>query len=130
MNRLWTIILSRPRWEIFKKEWYYISPLLIITILMLLGYSAGFAAVVGIVTCIVVSWFKKDTRMDIGKFVQASRAGTEQSGRLWLRIRVYRRLLLTKVKCSALFSIATVLFFMRLSKQAQSRSILDDASRE
>jgi TRAP transporter 4TM/12TM fusion protein len=65
--------------EIFKKEWYYILPLLMITILMLMGFSPGYSAIVGIVTCIVVSWFKKDTRIDARGFVRASRAGAEAS---------------------------------------------------
>ncbi len=70
---------EKSGWEIFKKEWYYIAPLLIITALMLIGFSAGFAAVVGIVSCVVVSWFNKDTKMGFNKFVQAARSGTEAS---------------------------------------------------
>ncbi len=65
--------------EILKAEWYYISPLLIITVLMLWGYSAGFAAVVGIASCIIVSWVKKDTRIGFAEFVDAARKGTESS---------------------------------------------------
>lgn len=68
-----------PAWEIFKKEWYYMAPLVIITVLMLYGFSAGFAAVMGIVSCIIVSWFKKETRIDLKGFVEASRQGTESS---------------------------------------------------
>jgi len=59
--------------SILKKEWYYILPLVVITVLMLAGYSAGFAAVIGIVTCIIVSWFNKDTRITPSKFVDAAR---------------------------------------------------------
>ncbi|MCW8849563.1 MAG: TRAP transporter fused permease subunit, partial [Melioribacteraceae bacterium] len=70
---------EKSGWEIFKKEWYYIAPLLIITALMLVGFSAGFAAVIGIVSCVVVSWFNKDTKMGFNKFVQAARSGTEAS---------------------------------------------------
>jgi TRAP transporter 4TM/12TM fusion protein len=65
--------------EILKKEWYYISPLLLITALMLAGYSAGFAAVMGIVSCIVISWINKDTRIDVRGFIEAARVGTESS---------------------------------------------------
>jgi TRAP transporter 4TM/12TM fusion protein len=70
---------ERSAWSIFKAEWYYISPLVIITILMLLGYSAGFSAVIGIISCVVVSWFNKETRIDFKGFVEASRMGTENS---------------------------------------------------
>jgi len=66
-------------WTIFKKEWYFITPLVIITAIMLMGYSAGFAAVMGIVSSIAVSYFNKDTAMTPKGFVQASRAGAESS---------------------------------------------------
>nr|VFJ89658.1 MAG: TRAP transporter, 4TM/12TM fusion protein [Candidatus Kentron sp. LFY] len=65
--------------EILKREWFYILPLVIITIFMLAGYSPAYAAILGVVACIVVSWFRKDTRIDLGKFVAASRAGAESS---------------------------------------------------
>ena len=70
---------EQTAFSIFKKEWYYIAPLVLITILMLVGYSAGFAAVMGIVSSIVVSYFNKDTRMTPTKFVEAARMGTESS---------------------------------------------------
>ncbi|MEN8257336.1 MAG: TRAP transporter fused permease subunit [Thermodesulfobacteriota bacterium] len=66
-------------WEIVKKEWYYVIPLVAITILMLFGFSPGYSAIYGIVSCIVISWFRKDTRIDLRGFVQASRAGAESS---------------------------------------------------
>ena len=65
--------------EILKKQWYYTLPLIVITILMLMGYSPGYSAIIGIVTCLVISWFRKDTRIDLKGFVEASRAGTESS---------------------------------------------------
>lgn len=68
-----------PAMQILKKEWYYISPLLIITVLMLFGFSAGFSAVIGIISCIAVSWVKKDTRIGPKEFVEAAKLGTESS---------------------------------------------------
>jgi len=68
-----------PAWQIFKEGWYYISPLAVITILMLMGYSAGFAAVAGIITCIVISWFNKESRIGLSGFLEASRKGAESS---------------------------------------------------
>ncbi|MCU7802220.1 MAG: TRAP transporter fused permease subunit [Candidatus Thiodiazotropha sp. (ex Lucinoma borealis)] len=65
--------------EIFKKEWFYVLPLVMITIFMLAGYSPGYSAILGIVTCIVVSWFRKETRIDLKGFLDASRAGAESS---------------------------------------------------
>jgi TRAP transporter 4TM/12TM fusion protein len=66
-------------WDIFKKEWYYVLPLAVITIFMLLGYSPGYSAIYGIVSCLVISWFSKETRIGLREFVHASRAGTESS---------------------------------------------------
>ncbi|MGI9334608.1 MAG: TRAP transporter permease [Gammaproteobacteria bacterium] len=60
---------------ILKREWFYTLPLLAITVLMLMGYSPGFSAIVGMVCCIVVSWFRKDTRIGPRRFVHAARAG-------------------------------------------------------
>ncbi|MCF6270730.1 MAG: TRAP transporter fused permease subunit [Melioribacteraceae bacterium] len=65
--------------QIFKEEWYFMAPLIIITLLMFLGYSAGFAAVTGILACIAVSWVKKETRIDFKGFAEAARKGTENS---------------------------------------------------
>jgi TRAP transporter 4TM/12TM fusion protein len=65
--------------EILRKEWFYILPLVVITILMLMGFSPGYSAILGIVTCIVVSWFRKETRVDLKGFALASRAGAEAS---------------------------------------------------
>lgn len=74
--------------SIFEKQWYYTLPLVIITIFMIMGYSPGFAAVLGILTCIVISWFNKDTKIDIKKFIEAARLGTEQSLKLGATIGV------------------------------------------
>lgn len=65
--------------EILKKEWFYIIPLALITVLMLYGYSPGYSAISGLISCIVISWFRKDTRIGLKEFVEASRDGTENS---------------------------------------------------
>jgi len=65
--------------EILKKEWFYITPLVVITVFMLTGYSPAYSAILGIVACLVISWFRKDTRIGVKRFVEASRAGAESS---------------------------------------------------
>ena len=65
--------------EILKKEWYYTLPLVVITVLMLLGYSPGYSAILGIVSCIVVSWFRKETRIMPKELLEAARDGAENS---------------------------------------------------
>jgi len=51
--------------EILKKQWVYILPLVVITIFMLNGYSPGFSAILGLATCIAVSFKEKETRIDL-----------------------------------------------------------------
>jgi len=65
--------------EILKKEWFYILPLVAITIFMLSGYSPGYSAILGIVTCIAVSWFRTETRITPSRFLLASRNGAISS---------------------------------------------------
>ncbi len=64
---------------ILKKEWYYTLPLIVITFLMLMGYSPGYSAILGIITSIVVSWFRKDTRIMPRELLDAARDGAENS---------------------------------------------------
>ncbi|MEJ2576446.1 MAG: TRAP transporter fused permease subunit, partial [Gammaproteobacteria bacterium] len=65
--------------EILKREWFYIVPLVVITIFMLAGYSPGYSAILGVLSCIAVSWVRKDTRMGPRELLDASRAGAESS---------------------------------------------------
>ena len=51
--------------EILKTQWVYILPLVVITIFMLSGYSPGFSAILGLATCIAVSFKEEDTRIDL-----------------------------------------------------------------
>ncbi len=65
--------------EIFKHEWYYTLPLVVITIFMLYGYSPGYSAILGLISCIVVSWFRKETRIGPKEFLEAAREGAQSS---------------------------------------------------
>lgn len=65
--------------EILKKEWFYILPLAVITVFMLYGFSPGYSAILGIVSCLIISWFRKETRIGIIRFIEASRDGAESS---------------------------------------------------
>ncbi len=64
---------------ILKTQWYYTTPLIGITVLMLTGFSPGYSAIIGIFICIIISWFRKDTRIDLKGFVAASRNGAMSS---------------------------------------------------
>ena len=65
--------------DILRKGWYYTLPIVIITVFMFLGYSPVYAAVLGIVSSIAVSWLREETRIDFKAFREAARAGTESS---------------------------------------------------
>jgi TRAP transporter 4TM/12TM fusion protein len=51
--------------HIFKTQWFYIIPLAAITALMLTGYSPGYSAIIGLVTCVYISWVRRDKPMDL-----------------------------------------------------------------
>ncbi|SDU47707.1 TRAP transporter permease [Desulfobacula phenolica] len=65
--------------QIFKKQWFYIIPLVVITIFMLYGFSPGYSAILGLVSCIAISYARKETRIGPKRFVEAAREGTENS---------------------------------------------------
>lgn len=45
-----------PPGQIFKEGWHYVMPLVLITILMIIGKSPGYSAVAGMLSCIVITW--------------------------------------------------------------------------
>ena len=52
-----------PHWkDVLKKEWYYSLPLIIITILMIIGKSPGMAAFWSALSCIAVSWVRPERK--------------------------------------------------------------------
>jgi TRAP transporter 4TM/12TM fusion protein len=57
---------EKPAMQILKEEWIYIMPLVVITIFMLTGFSPGYSAILGLATCVAVS-FKggDDTKIDL-----------------------------------------------------------------
>ncbi|ACN15764.1 putative TRAP-type transporter, 4TM/12TM fusion protein [Desulforapulum autotrophicum HRM2] len=65
--------------EILKKEWFYTLPLVVITIFMLTGYSPAYSAILGLASCLVISYFRKETRIGVKEFIEASREGTKSS---------------------------------------------------
>jgi len=69
-----------PHWrEVLKGGWYFSLPLVIITILMIIGRSPGYAAFWATITCVVISWFKKDTRMGPKEIWQAVQSGARST---------------------------------------------------
>ena len=50
---------------ILKEQWLYVAPLVVITILMLYGFSPGYSAIIGLATCVAVSHKSADTKIDL-----------------------------------------------------------------
>jgi TRAP transporter 4TM/12TM fusion protein len=68
-----------PAMVIFRRTWYYALPIVIITLAMLGGFSPGFAAVVGMASCVLISWIQRDTRIGPRKVLAAAQAGAINS---------------------------------------------------
>ena len=52
--------------QILREEWIYIMPLVVITIFMLTGFSPGYSAILGLATCVAVSFKGGDnTKIDL-----------------------------------------------------------------
>jgi TRAP transporter 4TM/12TM fusion protein len=69
-----------PHWkEVLKKQWYFSLPLVVITILMIMGKSPGFAAFWATLSCIAVSWVKKETRMGLREIWEAILTGANNT---------------------------------------------------
>jgi len=58
--------------EILKTQWPYTLPLIVITIFMLTGFSPAYSAILGLATCVAVSFKNRETRIDPTVFWIAS----------------------------------------------------------
>lgn len=57
--------------QVFKQGWYYFLPILLLVFFLLKGHSPSRTGIYGIIALIIVSWFRKETRMGIGKVCKA-----------------------------------------------------------
>ena len=55
---------ERGAMEILKTEWVYTLPLIIITAFMLTGFSPGYSAILGLASCVAISFKEKEDRID------------------------------------------------------------------
>jgi TRAP transporter 4TM/12TM fusion protein len=65
--------------EVLKKDWYKSLPLVTITVLMIIGKSPGYAAFWATLSCIAVSWVRKENRMGIKEIWEAMLEGAGQT---------------------------------------------------
>jgi TRAP transporter 4TM/12TM fusion protein len=69
-----------PHWkEVLRHGWFFALPLIIITVMMLMGRSPGNAAFWATLSCIAVSWVNKETRMGPLEIWQAIQTGARNT---------------------------------------------------
>lgn len=69
-----------PDWRhVLKTGWYFSLPLVIITVLMMMGRSPGNAAFWATVSCIALSWVNKETRMGPKEIWEAVQIGAKNT---------------------------------------------------
>ncbi len=69
-----------PHWTaVLKEQWYFVMPLVIITVLMINGKSPGYSAFWATLSCIAVSWVKKETRMGPREIWEAIQTGARNT---------------------------------------------------
>ena len=75
-----TIDLDLPHWTVvLRQQWYFSLPLVIITVLMILGRSPGFSAFWATLSCIAISWVRKETRMGPREIWEAIQTGARNT---------------------------------------------------
>lgn len=63
--------------ETFKEGWFFILPIILVFVLMMMGFAPDRAAFGAIVSCVVLSRFTKENKMGVKEFVR----GLESGGR-------------------------------------------------
>lgn len=53
-----------PR-QILKEGWHYVMPLVLITILMVMGKSPGYSAVTGMLACVIITWTRGSRHVSV-----------------------------------------------------------------
>ena len=65
--------------QILKKQWFMSLPLVIIVVMMLFGYSPGYAAFWAILSCVAVSWLTSDQRMGFREILDCMIQGSRST---------------------------------------------------
>jgi TRAP transporter 4TM/12TM fusion protein len=66
-------------WQILKSQWFMSLPMVIIVVMMLMGYSPGYAAFWSILSCVLVSWFTKENRMGFKEIINCMIQGSRST---------------------------------------------------
>lgn len=65
--------------KVLRERGHLLIPLVVLLALMFTGYTPLFAAIVAIFVTIPVSWLRRQTRMDLGKIMQATVEGSRSA---------------------------------------------------
>ena len=65
--------------DILKTQWFMSLPLVIIVVMMIMGFSPGYAAFWAILSCIGVSWLTADSRMGVREILDAMIEGANNT---------------------------------------------------
>jgi len=65
--------------QTLKEGVHFLIPIVVLIVMLIMGYTASLSAVAGIIAVIVVSWFKKETRMGIKDILYCLEQGALQS---------------------------------------------------
>lgn len=68
-----------PVWKVLKNGWQYSIPIVVLVWSLLSGHSPSMTAIYGIVTVIIISWFKKSSRMYLKDIAEALGDGAKSS---------------------------------------------------
>ncbi len=71
---------SLPHWTVvLRREWFYSLPLVLITVLMILGHSPGYSAFWATLSCVAISWIRRETRMGPREIWDAIQTGARNT---------------------------------------------------
>ncbi|WP_174613015.1 TRAP transporter permease [Virgibacillus ihumii] len=65
--------------HVLREGWYYIIPLIVVVCFLLLGNSASRTGFYGILAVVIISWFRKNTRMGVRKIFEAMVDGAKSA---------------------------------------------------
>jgi TRAP transporter 4TM/12TM fusion protein len=65
--------------QVLRRQGHLLVPLLVILVLLLLGYTATYAAIISTASVVVLSWLRPETRVGFRKTLAALREGAEQT---------------------------------------------------
>lgn len=58
-------------WSTLKEGWVFLVPIIVLVVMLMQGYTANLAAVVGTLSVIAASWVRKETRMKLCDIIKA-----------------------------------------------------------